>query len=761
MDKARLAAMFGADDEDETPFQTKPLDDQKLAQYSQGTVRKSRREKDKEAAEMKRRQEEEEAAKVYNEFLDEFDSKGKSGGKGFVRGAEDSGAPPKQYEHSFRGREEASSSKQREDERPPSPEHSKPKPRGKRAMDTFLEELKRDQAERESRLKKYSSSTGNSISALAAYESQRGSKDRGDPATSNIFVSNLPSNITEATLGNFFAKHGPIGSVKIMWPRGDPVGGPGSDINHTRRAKSAGLSGFVSFMKRKDAEVAVREMDGYDWGGYILKVGWSKAVPVGQKALYVRSGSRSRSRSRERHQKRTRDRDYSRSRSRSRSRDRYKSRSRSRERSHYRKSSRSRSRDRGGKRRSSPHRSHKRSRSRSRSPDRDRRRRSRSSQRRKYSRSRSRDPDIDRETERLVRTVANRVKEHGKHFEEMLKHKEKSNPKFQFLFDDTLPAYNLFYSMVDPDFRRKSTLPTFDDEGYNSVYSTDSAEESERDRIRKGTIGKLALRRFEGMLRALSGRRGDMARCMAFSLEHAEAAPQVADIITSSLLVESTAVPRKVARLHLICDILHNSAASVPSAWKFRQEFQSRLPRVFDHLSTIYQSFPGRITAETFKKQILAVVEVWEAWIVFTPDFTNELRARLDGLTGKPAEQETEAIDDKQSNAAPSVAAKFKASSFMPASDPMPATGFIPLAEPKDDVDGMAVDDVDGEPIDGEPTGEGDSLDGDPIDGDPINGDPMDGDSVDGDPIDGEPVDDVDGQSVDMDEDVDGEPVPT
>lgn len=70
-----------------------------------------------------------------------------------------------------------------------------------------------------------------------------------------------------------------------MWPRGEPVGGPASDINHTRRAKNSGLSGFVSFMKRKDAEIAVREMDGFDWGGSILKVGWSKAVPVGPSTL--------------------------------------------------------------------------------------------------------------------------------------------------------------------------------------------------------------------------------------------------------------------------------------------------------------------------------------------------------------------------------------------------------------------------------------------------------------------------------------------
>lgn len=63
--------------------------------------------------------------------------------------------------------------------------------------------------------------------------------------------------------------------------------------------------------------------------------------------------------------------------------------------------------------------------------------------------------------------------------------------------------------------------------GYNSVYSTDSGEESERERIRKNSLGKLARRRFESILRALSGKRGEMARCMAFSLEHAEAAHEV------------------------------------------------------------------------------------------------------------------------------------------------------------------------------------------------------------------------------------------
>ena len=71
--------------------------------------------------------------------------------------------------------------------------------------------------------------------------------------------------------------------VKIMWPRTDVP--PGPTAEGSRRPKTAGLSGFVSFLRRKDAEVAVRELDGADWNGSPLRVGWSKAVPVGR-AIY-------------------------------------------------------------------------------------------------------------------------------------------------------------------------------------------------------------------------------------------------------------------------------------------------------------------------------------------------------------------------------------------------------------------------------------------------------------------------------------------
>lgn len=46
------------------------------------------------------------------------------------------------------------------------------------------------------------------------------------------------------------------------------------------------MSGFVSYMTRKAAEACVRDMDGHEWNGSVLRVGWSKAVPIAAKPAY-------------------------------------------------------------------------------------------------------------------------------------------------------------------------------------------------------------------------------------------------------------------------------------------------------------------------------------------------------------------------------------------------------------------------------------------------------------------------------------------
>lgn len=220
-------------------------------------------------------------------------------------------------------------------------------------------------------------------------------------------------------------------------------------------------------------------------------------------------------------------------------------------------------------------------------------------------------------------------------------------------------------------------------------------------------------------------------------------------------------MPRKIARLHLICDILHNSAAAVPSAWKYRQEFQARLGVVFDHFSTIYHSFPGRITAETFKKQITSVVDIWEDWIIFAPEFTSELRARLDGTThaeARPSKDDSDA--STVSKAETQYVSKFKSKSFQPAQDTATATSIALARSPrvnKDDIDGAPIEEMD---VDGVPLEE--DVDGVPlhedVDGVPLENDMQGSDrEIDGLPlrddsrhaavtdVDGEPMDDIDG----------------
>ncbi|KZO98980.1 hypothetical protein CALVIDRAFT_535077 [Calocera viscosa TUFC12733] len=698
--KPNLAMFNDSDDEEpvNTPQSKPKVNDAKIQHFTSGSVRKSRKDKEREAAEAKAREEEERAKAAYAEFLDDFATgpSEKREGKSFVRAGESSAGPPATRSHG-----EFKAKMMWEEDKPddsgPALGSARLHTKGRRAMDSFLEEIKRDQQIREERLKRTSQTQGSSVTALAAFETQRGSRDVGDPETTNVFVASLPAGVTEQSLGTYFAKCGPVGSVKIMWPRHEDgpslLGGP-----PTGPRRQTGLSGFVCFMKRRDAEAAVTELDGQEWNGATLRVGWSKAVSVPQRAMFDLGpglgAKRGRSRSPERHKLR-----HSRSRSRSPRRETV-GRDRDRERSPE-----------SRKRRYSE------SRSRSRSPV-----------RRKY-RDDSRTPERSRSREARRRRSRS------------------------------------------PDERGRDKTPDlvpFDEDGANSIYSTDSGEESERENHRKGTLAKLALGRFESMLRGTTGKRGEIARLMGFALDHADAATEVASIILRSLQVDSTPVPRKVARLHLVCDILHNSAASVPNAWKFRQEFESGLGQVFDHLSTIYDSFPGRITAETFKKQITNVLDVWEDWIVFPPDKTQEYRRRLDGnATQEPAAEEEEEVEEEKIEEAPQKP-RFKASVFRPAAETAEDVNGAPIEEldgaPLDDVDGAPIDDVDGAPmedVDGASLEDGDGAPiEDLVDGAPIqdvDGAPFDGD-VDGAPIeedvDGAPFEDIDGAPIN-DEDVD------
>ncbi|WVQ93326.1 hypothetical protein IAU59_000394 [Kwoniella sp. CBS 9459] len=733
-----LSAFGGSDSEGEDipPKRQLELTALKTKTFSHGITKKTRKDLEREAEEKKKEEEERALALVNAEYEAAFEGPGVAGaplggtrgggyrgrpigpGGGFVRAG---GAP---MEAPFQPPKGPAAMGYNRPRPPPSrmpspPPAGPPKSKGKRAMDSFLEEIKYNQTAREQRLGNLAKQEGSSVSALAAWETEKGSHLVGNQETTNLFISNLPSNINEESLGLFFAKLGPVGTVKIMWPRGDEDTSVGASMTVSRRNK-AGLSGFVSYMQRGAAERAVKEYDGLDWGGSVLRVGWSKPVPMPLRPLYDLGNGREREKrgrspspSRHRH----RDRGETTRRGRSRSRSYSPSRSPPRQRKRSRSPSYSRSpsprRRRGGS--YSSYSSDSRSRSRSRTPP-----------PKKVAQKDKRFAHISEEQQKFIATVANRVKDHGKGFEDLLKKKEKENPKFQFLFEEDLPEYHLYQLNINPRYRLPTPPPDdFADEGYASLYSSDSAEDSEKERVIRGKLGKIARKRFEAMLRAMSGRRAEIARGMEFALKRAEAADEVAEVVCQSLRIDATPVPRKMARLHLISDILHNSASPLPNVWKYRQAFESRLPPVFAHLSTVYQSllaYSGKISADVFKGQVAAVLDIWERWIVFNSESAEYLRGLLDGTQSlaspvdllAAAKAQTEATAPKaESNADES---KFKASGFKSSFKPISATA----AQSGDDLDGAPIGGV----IDGDAMEMDDDLDGEAMED--LDGEEMD-----------------------------------
>jgi U2-associated protein SR140 len=171
---------------------------------------------------------------------------------------------------------------------------------------------------------------------------------------------------------------------------------------------------------------------------------------------------------------------------------------------------------------------------------------------------------------------------------------------------------------------------------------------------------------------------------------------------------------------------------------------------VFDHLSSIYHSFPGRITAETFKKQITSVIDIWEDWIVFPPEFTAELRERLEGNTVPAVQPQVEEVATEMTPE-PKTVNRFKPSTFKPAEGVVEVPLSVPsVATPTES---------DGEPMDESTDGEADGAPFDDLDGVPI--DDMDATLLND--VDGEPLEDIDGVPIDeaagaiVQDDVDGD----
>ncbi|CAO3596330.1 unnamed protein product [Absidia cylindrospora] len=342
-------------------------------------------------------------------------------------------------------------------------------------------------------------------------------------------------------------------------------------------------------------------------------------------------------------------------------------------------------------------------------------------------------PPSDTNSAKIIHRLVERVVECGPLFEELIMEKERKNPQYTFLFDNSHPDHIYYrwrlYSILQGDTVSKwRTEPfqmfdggewwippeipdePFDEEGSMELTldSDEEANERTQQRLSKGQLGKIGRQRYETMLRQVTYQRGTIAQAMAFAIEHADAYEDIIEITFKSIIGQGASITSKIARLFLVSDILHNSSVHVTNAWRYRDGFQRRLPDIFEHLNCIYRSINARLKAEQFRRYITTVLGAWENWMVFPGHFI----AKLDGIFVQKLDHELSSeeapnhVDETDST---------KNGKDMDKQATMTSHDDID-GEPMDDIDGEAMDDIDGEAMD--------DIDGEAMDD--IDGEPMD-----------------------------------
>jgi hypothetical protein len=99
-------------------------------------------------------------------------------------------------------------------------------------------------------------------------------------------------------------------------------------------------------------------------------------------------------------------------------------------------------------------------------------------------------------------------------------------------------------------------------------------------------------------------------------------------MIRDSLLVKEDPIAAKVARLYLVSDILHNTAAPVKHASHFRTHIQAFLPEIFESFGMLLRDGSlGRLTSGQLGERVSRVLSVWEDWSLFPTTYLNGLEA--------------------------------------------------------------------------------------------------------------------------------------
>ncbi|CAF3852658.1 unnamed protein product [Adineta steineri] len=502
-------------------------------------------------------------------------------------------------------------------------------------LESFKEELKRIQEERDRRHSQKSREKDHkpqrflpppSISQHSDVPPETDSSHHDnrhvcdDPNTTNLFISSIPRSMNEMAIMELFGRYGPLASVKIMYPRSEEEKSRGNNC------------GFVAYMSRKDAERAMHELNGSQMDSISVRMNWGRPVHIPPQPIYIPptlrdlimppppSGLPFNAQPNTKHRS-------------------------------------SKSQDILGREKEL-------------------------AKLLEHATVRVIIPH-DRALLCLIHRMIEFVIREGPLFEAMIMRREMNNPQFRFLFDNQSPAHTYYrwklYSILQGDSItswRTETFRLFKDgslwlppqpqqftSGMPDEVFEKVKKETENEIIVKPEItipvinpnnnnnntsnkrGRLSHRQrdhLEDLLRTLTPERNKIGEAMLWAIDHAEAADEIIDCITESLSILQTAPYKKISRLYLISDILHNCSVKVTNASHYRRGFETRLPDIFQEIHQAWSVIDGRLRAEQFKQKVMSSFRAWESWAIYPSDYLIKLQNIFLGLVRQKSTIENE-----------------------------------------------------------------------------------------------------------------------
>ncbi|KII67916.1 U2 snRNP-associated SURP motif-containing protein [Thelohanellus kitauei] len=264
----------------------------------------------------------------------------------------------------------------------------------------------------------------------------------------------------------------------------------------------------------------------------------------------------------------------------------------------------------------------------------------------------------------------------GPSFEAAIMEREATNPRFRFLFDFECDEHKYYrwklfsilkgdsqYSWRVNEFQMFANgsiwvppkLPPGHVEYNNSLNSKVSQKDSQDNQNTKKShekcLNPTQRKSFDHLLRHVTVRPKDVAEVMVWAMDHSEYAKDIVHVIKDSLSIESTPLNIKVqelhyliARLYVVNDILYNSSIGKSGSSEFRRHIEKHLMQIMDNFQVIIKNCERKIVSEKIKNMVIPCLNAWQKWLIFSPDFLQQLQNKITGDENVPTQDNIDGV---------------------------------------------------------------------------------------------------------------------